>query len=226
MKVLIAEDDGPMRQGLQEVLEREGFRVSAACDGAEALRMYRDLAPDFVVLDIMMPAMSGYDVCKTIRSEDESTPVMFLSAKSEEIDKVLGLELGADDYLMKPFGTRELVARIRAVARRALAQRPQGSERFKMDDLLVEPRELRARRAETQIELSVRDIDFLRALYDHAGEVVDRDKLFDLVWGVEHTPNSRTIDVHISKLRKKIEIDPRNPRIIRTVHGAGYRYDR
>lgn len=226
MRVLVAEDDRPMREGLTEVLEREGFRVTAAADGTEAFRMYQDQAPDFVVLDIMMPGMSGYDVCRAIRSEDETTPVMFLSAKSEEIDKVLGLELGADDYLMKPFGTRELVARIRAIARRALAHRPSGSERFQMDDLLIEPRELRARRGETAIELSVREIDILRALYDHAGQVVDRNKLYDLVWGVDHMPSSRTIDVHVSKLRKKVEVDPRHPRIIRTIHGVGYRYER
>jgi DNA-binding response OmpR family regulator len=189
--------------------------------------MYRTERVDFVVLDIMMPKRSGYDVCKAIRAEDPRTPVMFLSAKSEEIDRVLGLELGADDYLMKPFGTRELVARMRAVARRVLAHAPSARvERFEMADLVVEPKELRARRDGALIELSVREVDLLRAFDAHAGQTLDRDQLYDLVWGIGAYPNSRTLDQHISKLRKKIERDPKSPRIIRTVHGAGYRFER
>jgi DNA-binding response OmpR family regulator len=227
MKVLIAEDDRPMREGIAELLEREGFEVHTAGDGDEALQMYRTERVDFVVLDIMMPKRSGYDVCKAIRAEDPRTPVMFLSAKSEEIDRVLGLELGADDYLMKPFGTRELVARMRAVARRVLAHAPSARvERFEMADLVVEPKELRARRDGALIELSVREVDLLRAFHAHAGQTLDRDQLYDLVWGIGAYPNSRTLDQHISKLRKKIERDPKSPRIIRTVHGAGYRFER
>lgn len=226
MKVLIAEDDRPMREGLVELLAREGFEVLAAADGPEAVALYRGHAPDFVVLDIMMPGMSGYDVCKTIRAEDALTPVMFLSAKSEEIDKVLGLELGADDYLMKPFGARELIARMRAIARRALAHKPRAAtERFVMDDLIVEPKDLRARRGDAIIELSVREVDILRAFHERAGATLDRDQLYDIVWGIASYPNSRTLDQHISKLRKKIERDPKNPRIIRTVHGVGYRFE-
>lgn len=225
MKVLIAEDDPPMREGLTEILVREGFEVLAAADGTEALSVYETESPEFVVLDIMMPGMSGYDVCRTIRRRDARIPVIFLSAKSEEIDKVVGLELGADDYLMKPFGTRELIARIRAVARRALAHAPNVVARFSMSDLQVEPRELRAFRGEATIELSVREVDILRAFHSHQGSTLDRDQLYDLVWGVSSYPNSRTLDQHISKLRKKIETDPKHPRIIRTVHGLGYRYD-
>ena len=225
MKVLVAEDDRAMREGLTEVLEREGFEVLSARDGEEALARYRSHPPDFVILDIMMPRMTGYDVCRAIRASDGATPVMFLSAKSEEIDKVLGLELGADDYLMKPFGTRELVARIRAVARRALAQRPSGRERFDMDDLIVEPKELRACRGDTPIELSVREVDILRLFYDHAGRTIDRDELYDRIWGETFVPSSRTLDNHIMRLRKKIERDPKAPRIIRTVFGLGYRFD-
>lgn len=226
MIVLIAEDDRPMREGLEEVLSREGFRVVAAEDGQEALELYRQSPPDFVVLDIMMPRMSGYDVCKAIRSQDGVTPVIFLSAKSEEIDKVLGLELGADDYLMKPFGTRELVARIRAVARRALAHAaPARTQRFVMGDLTIEPGDLRARRDNACFELSVREVDILRAFFDHRGKALNRDDLYSLVWGIDHYPNSRTLDQHISKLRKKVEVDPKSPRIIRTVHGVGYRYE-
>lgn len=227
MKVLIAEDDRPMREGLVELLGREGFEVIAAADGEEAVRLYRTGGVDFVVLDIMMPKLSGYDVVRAIRAEDAHTPVMFLSAKSEEIDKVLGLELGADDYLMKPFGTRELIARIRAVARRALAHAPAARlERFRMDDLVVEPKELRARRGDdTPIELSLREVDLLRAFHAHAGQTLDRDRLYDLVWGHDAYPNSRTLDQHVSKLRKKVERDPRSPRIILTVHGVGYRFE-
>ena len=226
MKVLVAEDDRAMREGLAEVLSREGYEVLAVSDGQQALDMYRREPPDVIVLDIMMPRLSGYDVCRSIRAQDAITPVLFLSAKSEEIDRVLGLELGADDYLMKPFGSRELVARIRAVTRRALAHRsnPQ-SERFMMDDLEVEPLELRAKRGEEIIELSVREVDILRAFKARPGAAFDRDELYTTVWGGEHYPNSRTLDQHISKLRKKIEQDPKRPRIIRTVHGVGYRYD-
>lgn len=225
MKVLIAEDDLAMREGLTEVLTREGFEVIAAEDGLAAVRMWREQQPQLVVLDIMMPGLSGYDVCKEIRARDPHLPVLFLSAKSEEIDKVLGLELGADDYLTKPFGNRELVARMRAVARRALARHPAAPERFVMVDLEVEPKELRARRGTVLIELSVREVDLLRAFHENRGRSLDRDALYDLVWGIEHYPSSRTLDQHVSKLRKKIELDPKSPRIIRTVHGVGYRYD-
>ncbi|MCB0325509.1 MAG: response regulator transcription factor, partial [Bdellovibrionales bacterium] len=181
--------------------------------------------PDFICLDIMMPGMSGYDVCRKIRARDEQTPIIFISAKSEEIDKVLGLELGADDYIMKPFGMNEVIARIRAITRRCYrAERKEELSAFQMRDLEVRPRELRAVRGEEVIELSLREVKILSLLKAHAGKLLERDTFFNKCWGVDYLPNSRTLDQHISKLRKKIERDPKQPDIIETIHGAGYRY--
>jgi DNA-binding response OmpR family regulator len=227
MKVLIAEDDDHIREGLAEVLEGEGYNTLSARDGNEALEAFKREKPDFVCLDIMMPGVDGYEVCKQIRRENPTVPIIFISAKSEEIDKVLGLELGADDFIMKPFGVREVIARIRAVTRRCMAaQEPRKRPApFKMQDLEVLPAELRARRADQVIDLSLRDVKILELLHRRKGEVVDRNTFFDECWGIDYMPNSRTLDQHISQLRKRIERDPKNSTIICTVHGVGYRYD-
>jgi len=224
VKVLVAEDDALIREGLVDLLEEEGYEVVAAADGAEAWARFEAEAPEFVCLDVMMPKLSGYDVCKRIRAVDARIPVVFISAKSEELDKVLGLELGADDFIMKPFGVREVIARIRAVSRRAFAVRST-AERFTIGDLEVLADELRARRGEAAIELSLRDVKLLRVFAENPGKVLDRDRLFDAGWGARYLPSSRTLDQHISQLRKRVELDPRSPRIIKTVHGVGYRYE-
>lgn len=223
MKVLIAEDDDHIRAGLAEILESEGYTTVTVADGRTALEAWRRERPDFLCLDIMMPGMNGYEVCRAVRREAADVPIIFISAKSEEIDRVLGLELGADDYIMKPFGVREVVARIRAVTRRCRAQAP--AVHFTLDDLEVHPAELRARRGEQTIELSLRDVAILTLLHRERGRAIDRDRFFKECWGLEHVPNSRTLDQHISQLRKRIERDPQDPRIIRTVHGVGYRHD-
>jgi len=227
VKVLIAEDDPNTRNGLGEILEAEGYETVAAENGNEALRLFAQEAPDFVCLDIMMPGVSGYDVCREIRRSDPAVPVIFISAKSEEIDKVVGLELGADDFIVKPFGVKEVVARIRAVTRRRFAAVQAGarSASFRIGDLEVSPSELRARRNGNSIELSLRDVKILALLREHKGSVVTRDVFFRECWGLRHVPNSRTLDQHIAQLRKRIELDPKNPAIVLTVHGAGYRYD-
>jgi two-component system, OmpR family, alkaline phosphatase synthesis response regulator PhoP len=227
MKVLIAEDDPHTRAGLAEILEGEGYQVVVAENGNEALRLFAKSSPDLVCLDIMMPGMSGYDVCREIRRSDPSVPVIFISAKSEEIDTVIGLELGADDFIVKPFGVREVVARIRAVTRRRFASAPASvlPASFRFGDLVVSPSELRARRGETVIELSLRDVKILGLLQENKGVVITRDTFFNKCWGLDHLPNSRTLDQHIAQLRKRIEIDPKNPGLIQTVHGVGYRYD-
>jgi DNA-binding response OmpR family regulator len=229
MKVLIAEDDPHTRAGLAEILETEGYRTVTADDGKEALRLFARESPDFVCLDIMMPGVSGYDVCREIRRSNPEVPVIFISAKSEEIDKVVGLELGADDFIVKPFGVKEVIARIRAVTRRRFAQKTPVTAPvagpFRMDDLDVFPAELRARRGATVIELSLRDVKILSLLHEHRGEVVSRDAFFNRCWGMDHVPNSRTLDQHIAQLRKRIERDAKNPTIVRTAHGIGYRYD-
>ena len=226
MKVLIAEDDPHTRAGLSDILEAEGYQVVSTRDGKEALRVFASEAPDFVCLDIMMPGMNGYDVCKEIRRSDPHVPVIFISAKSEEIDTVIGLELGADDFIVKPFGVKEVVARVRAVTRRRFAAKPASlPSSFRLADLDVFPSELRARRGGKTVELSLRDVKILTLLHENRGVVISRDTFFNKCWGWEHIANSRTLDQHIAQLRKRIEVDPKNPTIVRTVHGVGYRYD-
>lgn len=225
MKILIAEDDIHIRNGLSDMLSREGYSVIATENGRIALKQYVEQQPDFVILDIMMPELDGYSVCKEIRKSDENIPIIFLSAKGEEIDKVLGLELGADDYINKPFGIHEVRARIKTIARRCLKARQNAPDQtFNFGDLTVHPSELCAKRGEQIIELSLREIKILECFHHHKNQVVNRDTLFDCAWGVDHLPNSRTLDQHISKLRKTIERDPTQPVFIRTIHGIGYRY--
>ncbi len=225
MKVLIAEDDRFTREGLAEVLEGEGFRVVSAVDGSEAIRLFQLELPDFVCLDIMMPGRSGYEACRAIRAQSAEVPIIFISAKAEEFDRLVGFELGADDFIVKPFSVREVVARVRAVARRCCARQPNVPAEFWMGDLKIIPAELRARRRDEVIELSPRDVRILQLLHDHAGKALDRNTIFRIGWGEDYFPNSRTLDQHISQLRKRIEPDPRNPTLIQTVHGVGYRYE-
>ncbi len=225
MKILIVEDDDNIRLGLVEALSREGYRLIAAENGRVALRKYEEERPDFVILDIMMPEMDGYSVCREIRKNDEQIPIVFLSAKDAEIDRVVGLELGADDYISKPFGVHEIRARIKAIAKRCLRSKPEGLDAsFAFGDLTVSPRELCAWRDAERLELSLREVKILECLYQNRNKVVTRDMLFNAAWGYDHVPNSRTLDQHISKLRKIIEHDPNEPALIRTVHGVGYRY--
>ncbi len=232
MKILIAEDDTNIRLGLSDLLEAEGYECIEAEDGEIALSLFNQHQPDLVLLDIMMPKLDGYSVCRKIRQTDENIPIIFITAKSEEIDQVLGLELGADDYIKKPFGTREVIARIRAVTRRCLesttqqaASPSENSDSFIMQELTIYPDQLRAQRGDAIIELSLRDIKILQLLHREKGKVVDRDMIFNECWGRDYLPSSRTLDQHISKLRKQIEIDPKQPAIVKTVHGLGYRFD-
>lgn len=235
MRILIAEDDLNIRQGLSDLLSQEGYEIETVENGKIALESFKKQKPQFVILDIMMPEMDGYSVCREIRAVDNDIPIIFLSAKSEEIDRVIGLELGADDYISKPFGTREVVARIRAITRRVLKSSAPASsstraaepktDSFFFGSLEVLPNELRAKKGNDCIDLSLREIKVLQTLAKHQGEVVSRDLLFNECWGYDHMPNSRTLDQHISKLRKLIEDDPSAPQLIKTVHGAGYRYE-
>ncbi|XWJ92358.1 response regulator transcription factor [Phytobacter ursingii] len=225
MKILIAEDDANIRQGLVDALAREGYTLIAAPDGRAALTSYHREMPDFVLLDIMMPEMDGYAVCREIRRHNEHIPIIFLSAKDEEIDRVVGLELGADDYISKPFGIHELRARIKTIARRCLSHNAtQPHLCFPFGDLTVFPNELCAKRGEQKLELTLREVRILSCLYSNKNQVVTRDMLFDAAWGYDYFPNSRTLDQHISRLRKVIELDSSHPQLIRTVHGIGYRY--
>ncbi len=227
IKVLIAEDDQNIRRGLADILASEGYSTVEAADGDEAMKLFESEEPDFVCLDIMMPGRSGYDVCRDIRATGSETPIIFISAKSEEIDKVVGLEIGADDFIVKPFGVKEVVARIRAVTRRCFATRIPDDlpSEFSIGDLQVSPSELRARRNGKTIDLSLREVKILDLFSRNPGAVLDRSMIFDHCWGDKYFPSSRTLDQHIAKLRKKIESDPKNPSIIQTVHGVGYRFD-
>ena len=223
MKILVADDDPITRESLDACLKLEGFDVILARDGAEALELWRKHRPELLCLDIMMPHTSGYEVCREVRASQPDVPILFLSAKSEEIDVVVGFQLGADDFIRKPFGKHEFLARLRVAIKRS---RPATNARrsFTMRDLVVYPLELRAERRGVEIELSPREIAILELLYQRAGEVVDRNALLDHGWGLNYFPESRTLDQHISKLRKRIEVDPLDPQIIETVRAAGYRF--
>ncbi|MEL6110137.1 MAG: response regulator transcription factor, partial [Planctomycetota bacterium] len=199
-RILIAEDDPNTRSALAEVLRNEGYDVTEAGDGRHAKDLFDASPPDMACLDVMMPGLSGYDLCKYFRGESPTMPILFITAKAEEIDKVVGLELGGDDYIVKPFGTKEVVARIRAVARRSLErsaddEAPEFSdEPFQMNDLEITPRELRARRGGEPVSLTRRELLILQTLQSRSGEVVTRAELFRSAWEDDHFPTSRTLD--------------------------------
>ena len=222
MTILLAEDDPVTRETVTELLENEGHHVIAAKNGLDAIDAWKAHRPGLVLLDIMMPGASGYEVCRAIRRDDRRTPIVFLSAKSEEVDVVLGLELGADDFLRKPFGKHELLARVRAVMRRH--EEPQAGDVISFGPWQIHPKRLVAKRDDTEIELTVREIKVIALLASRPGEVVTRDELLNECWGLEYFPESRTLDQHVLNLRKKIEADPSRPALIETVRGAGYRF--
>tara|TARA_R110002049_G_scaffold285698_4_gene467089 strand:+ start:256440 stop:257147 length:708 start_codon:yes stop_codon:yes gene_type:complete len=231
-KILVAEDDPNTRAALVEILRAESYQVAEAADGMQAKSLFDAQTPDIACLDVMMPGLSGYDLCRHFRLTQPRMPILFITAKAEEIDKVVGLELGADDYIAKPFGAKEVLARIRAVARRCLQETlPSANEGefsnepFGMHELQVVPKQLRARRGDETIELSPREMRLLQLLASKPGEVVDRNEMFRVGWEEDHVPNSRTLDQTISQLRKRIEPDPKCPTIIQTVYGAGYRFE-
>lgn len=231
VRVLIAEDDAHLRRGLADLLTLEGFDCVAAADGAQALAQFAACTPDFCIIDVAMPEMDGLTLCRALRQRGAATPILLLTARGDEIDRVIGLEAGADDYVAKPFGPRELVARMRAILRRcpppapAVDPTPVETANFRLGAATVDPRALKARRADgTEADLTMREVKILALLLRRAGEAVSRDDIFDDCWGRDFMPNSRALDQSISVLRRKIEIDPANPEIIRTVHGVGYRH--
>ncbi len=227
-KILIAEDDDNIREGLIDALAYEGYDAMGAPDGSEALKAFCQWKPDLIVLDVMMPRKSGYDVCREIRRGDRKIPIIMLTAKGEELDKVLGLELGADDYMAKPFGLKELLARIRAVLRRTEPD-PSEKQETPVPDLLViggtvvDFKRMECSRGGGTQRMSKIELDIIRALAGAGGAVVERNALMARVWGPGSHGCSRKLDQHISQLRKKIEADPANPRIIESVYGTGYR---
>ena len=224
-RILVVEDDPAILTGLVDLLEGEGFAVEQAMDGAAALARHAEAKPDLLLLDVMIPERSGYEVCREIRRTDPSTPVIMLTAKGEEVDKVVGLELGADDYVVKPFSARELLARIRAVLRRGDPKQESRDDRpIQFGDVAIDPRTMRGTKGDRTFDISRRELALLRVFTSREGEALDRFTLMDEVWGVRYEGTTRTLDQHMAGLRKKVEDDPARPRYFTTVHGTGYRF--
>lgn len=224
--ILVAEDDPNIRMGLEDTLESENYEVVSASTGIQALERFENSPIDLVLLDIMMPGKSGYDVCREIRAKDPGTPIIMLTAKAEEIDKVVGLELGADDYITKPFGVHELLARISAVLRRCRPkQKTKAKPPFSFGCFQVNPQTYKLTGQGRDQDLSEREVRLLCYFHDHSGEVLSRDDILNAIWGIDYLGTTRTLDQHIAKLRKKIEENPAHPVTITTVHGVGYRYE-
>ena len=222
-RILVIEDEPQMLIGLRDNLELEGYEVATAADGEDGLTKASSIHPDLVILDITLPRKNGFEVCRELRTRAISTPVVMLTARTHETDKVLGLELGADDYVTKPFSITELLARVRAVLRRT-ASRPAAPETCTIGDVDIDFRIHQARRGSRRVEFTAREFDLLRYFVTHKGEVVTRDQLLNHVWGYEEFPTTRTVDNFVAKLRQKLEPSPREPEHILTVHGAGYKF--
>ncbi|MBN2532082.1 MAG: response regulator transcription factor [Spirochaetales bacterium] len=224
-RILIVEDDIPILTGLVDLLEGEGYRVFTARDGNNALCLYADCKPGLILLDIMIPGKSGYDVCREIRKNDPVTPVIMLTAKGQEVDKVVGLELGADDYIVKPFGVQELLARIRAAFRRAsVMPEDDKEEKITFGDIVIDVKTYSGKKGTKSFLISLRELNLLRFFIKHKDKVLDRFTILDEIWGVRYEGTTRTLDQHIAKLRQKIEDNPSQPRYIITVHTIGYKF--
>jgi len=223
--ILVIEDEPDLREGLKHNLEMDGFSVSTAADGIDGLEMARNGQFALILLDLMLPKLSGLDMLQRLREDGRTTPVIILSAKGQDRDKVAGLEYGADDYVTKPFGLAELTARIRAVLRRAKESQPAVDDVYEFTDLKVDFRRYTAVRDGQEHQLSRYEAEILRMLIAHRGEVVTRRDLLTKVWGYVHLPTTRTVDNHIARLRKKVERDVENPTHVITVHGIGYRFE-
>jgi two-component system, OmpR family, response regulator len=230
-KILIVEDDGTLLDALRYNFSKDGYAVVTAEDGIQALEVARAEKPDAIVLDVMLPGIDGFDVCRILRKE-MTVPILMLTAKVDEVDRVVGLELGADDYLTKPFGLRELMARVRALLRRVemlksdeLSLDEHVPPTFKVAGLEVDLARHRVSRGESVIELSHREFELLTFLVRNRGQVFSRDALLERVWGYDYVGNTRTVDVHVRWLRQKIEDDPASPRHLLTVRGSGYKFE-
>ncbi|HWC77117.1 MAG TPA: response regulator transcription factor [Blastocatellia bacterium] len=222
-RILVVEDEPAMVAGLRDNFEYEGYEVISAGDGVAGLDRALKDNPDLVVLDVMMPRMSGLDVCKQLKARRPSLPIIMLTARGQEIDKVVGLELGADDYVTKPFSIRELIARVKAVLRRVSAPATT-TEVYRFSDVEVNTRSHEVKRAGKPVEMSAKEFALLAYFISHPAETLSRDRLLDAVWGYENYPNTRTVDTHIVHLRQKLEPNPEEPRLILTVHGSGYKF--
>ncbi len=222
-KIMIVEDEPSLVFTLKDTLESEGYDVAIVETGTDALEQVADFTPDLMLLDIMLPGMSGFEVCKQIREMKFNFPIIMLTARDQEIDKVTGLNIGADDYITKPFGVKELLARIQARLRRTTSfNKPGLIDVVNLGEVRLELNSSKAIRPDKTIDLTTREVELIRFLVANANEPVTRDTLLEHVWRYEYSTNTRTVDVHISKLRTKIEMNPDDPRYLVTLHGVGY----
>ncbi len=229
-RILVVEDDPSIRLGLQELLATEGFEVSTCSRGDRVLESARRIGPDLIVLDVMLPKVNGFDACRTLRQSGIQAPILMLTAKGQELDKVIGLDSGADDYVTKPFGVRELIARIHALLRRAIPQTPSTTQPapdplapFTIGDATIDPRRFHLRRRDQTFDLTPRELHLLRLFAAHPGEVLSRDRLLTEVWGQRYLGTTRTLDQVIVQIRRKLGDNADTPRHLLTVHGVGYR---
>jgi two-component system alkaline phosphatase synthesis response regulator PhoP len=226
-KILLVEDEPGLVLTLTDRLESEGYAVDSAREGGEALKKAAEEPYDLILLDVMLPGKSGFDVCRELRSRGSSTPILFLTARGEVADKVVGLKLGGDDYLTKPFDMMELTARVEALLRRASASTPEGAAagvRYAFGDVEVNFRKAEVTRGKTPIELSALEFKLLKYFIENRGATLSREELLSRVWGYDAAIHSRTVDVHVSGLRQKIEPNPGRPQYVVTVHKLGYRF--
>jgi DNA-binding response OmpR family regulator len=225
-KILVVEDDPHILLGLEEVLKSDGFEVAVCNRGDQALEAFARHRPGLVVLDIMLPGLSGYDICKQLRARKVATPILMLTAKGQELDKVVGLDLGADDYVTKPFGVRELLARIHALLRRtgaAARTDTAAAEPFQIGAATIDPRTFQLTRGQTVEELTAKELKLLQCFQAHPGEVLSRDRLLNEVWGYNYYGTTRTLDQVIVQLRKKLGDNAEDPKYLLTVHSVGYK---
>ncbi len=230
-RLLLVEDEPGLQLTLSDRLMSEGYQVDTAGDGESGLALATSGAFDLILLDVMLPKRDGFDVCRTLRQRGITTPILMLTARGQVVDRVVGLKLGADDYLTKPFEALELLARVEALLRRAgqslAAAAPAGSAgsaKYTFDDVVVDVRKAEVMRGGTPLELSAKEFQLLRYFLEHRGATLSRDELLQEVWGFDHTPSTRTVDVHVAWLRQKLEVNPKVPQLILTVHGLGYKF--
>ena len=222
-KILVVEDEPNMVAGLRDNFEFEGYEVITARDGVEGLQRALEESPDLVVLDVMMPQLSGLEVCRQLRAKRASIPIIMLTARGQEIDKVVGLELGADDYVTKPFSIRELLARVKAILRRTDVL-PKNQDQHSFGGIEVDLHRRRVLKSGKALDISSKEFELLKYFICHSGETLSRDRLLEEVWGYENYPTTRTVDTHLMRLRQKLEPDPEQPQYFLTVHGTGYRF--
>ena len=223
-RILVVEDDPAILRGLQDNLVFESYEVLTAADGEAGLQMIRSAKPDLVILDLMLPKLNGYEVCRQARADKLTMPILMLTARGDEADRIVGLDLGADDYVTKPFSIRELLARIRALLRRARPGGPAEPDVLHFDDVEIDFKRYEARRSGRLVEMTRKEFGVLRLLASRTGEVVTREELLTEVWGYEALPTTRTVDNHVASLRAKLERNPAEPTHLHTVHGVGYKW--